>query len=122
MTEREFWQFLEKSWEEKGRASQVSSVVDNPDLELKSHGQYISGHAFLPNGYDKISEEEVVKMGKLLFDRHANSRTKEAIMVILAHIPSKAALNILKKYSTMPNRGLEIFAQIALDECEMWNE
>ena len=96
MTEREFWQFLECSWKEKGKAAQVSGVVDSPDPELKSHGQYIGGHALLPNDYDKIAEEEIVKMGKLLFDR--------------------------KKYSKAPDRGLEIFAQIALDECEMWNE
>lgn len=61
-------------------------------------------------------------MGELLFDKKANSKTKEAIMVILAHIPSKTALSILKRYNSMPDKELSIFAQIALDECEMWNE
>jgi hypothetical protein len=122
MTEREFWQFLERSWKENGRAAQVSGVIDSADPVLQSHGQYIGGHALLPNDYEKISEEQIINMGKLLFDRNANSRTKEAIMIILAHIPSKVALSILKKYSRAPDRGLEIFAQIALDECGMWNE
>lgn len=122
MTEREFWQFLERLWKENGRVSQVSGVIDSVDPVLQSHGQYIGGHALLPNGYDKIPEEQIIKIGKLLFDRDANPRTKEAIMIILAHMPSKIALNILKKYNKAPDRGLEIFAQIALDECKMWNE
>ncbi len=122
MTEKEFWQFLERRWKEKGRVPQVSGTIDTPDPELQAHGQYIGGHALLPNDYEKISEEHIIEMGKLLFDKKANPRTKEAIMVILAHIPSKTALNILKKYNKVPDKGLEIFAQIALDECEMWNE
>ena len=60
-------------------------------------------------------------MGELLFNKKVNPKTKEAIMVILAHISSKVALSILKRYNAMLDRGLEIFAQIALDECEMWN-
>ena len=122
MTENEFWQFLERSWRENGRVPQVSGVIDRADPVLQSHGQYIGGHALLPNGYEKISDGQILKMGELLFDKKANPKTKEAIMVILAHIPSKVALSILERYNTMPDRGLDIFAQIALDECKMWNE
>ena len=122
MTENEFWQFLERSWKENGRVPQVSGVLDSADPVLQSHGQYIGGHVLLPNGYEKISDGQILKMGELLFDKKSNPKTKEAIMVILAHIPSKIALSILERYSAMPDRGLEIFAQIALDECEMWNE
>ena len=122
MTENEFWQFLERSWKKNGRVPQMSGVIDSADTVLQSHGQYIGGHALLPNGYEKISDGQILKMGELLFDKKANPKTKKAIMVILAHISSKAALSILERYNTMPDRGLEIFAQIALDECEMWNE
>lgn len=122
MTEKQFWQFLERQWKEKGRVPQISGTIDSPDADLQTHSQYIGGHALLPNGYDKMPEEHIIGMGKLLFDSTANPKTKEAIMVILAHIPSKTALNILKRYNKMPDKGLEIFAQIALDECEMWNE
>ena len=122
MTEKEFWQFLECLWKEKGRVPQVSGKIDSPDPMLQLRGKYISGHALLPRNYDKIPEGQIIKMSQLLFDRIANLRTKEAIMTLLAHIPSKTALSILEKYNTMPDRGLEIFAQIALDECEMWNE
>ncbi len=122
MTEKEFWQFLERQWKEKGRVPQVSGTIDTPEPELQTHSQYIGGHALLPNDYEKISEENIVSMGNLLFDKKANLKTKEAIMLILAHIPSKIALNILKRYTKMPDKGLEIFAEIALDECEMWNE
>jgi len=121
MTEKEFWQFLERLWKERGRVPQVSGAIDSIDPELQSYGQYIGGHALLPQGYDKIPDQQIIRMGELLFDRKANPRTKEAIMVNLAHMPSKVALYILKKYNAMPDKGLEIFARIALDECEMWN-
>jgi len=122
MTENEFWQFLERSWKENGRVPQVSGIIDSADPVLQSHGQYIGGHALLPNGYEKISDRQMLKMGELLFDKKANPKTKEAIMVILAHIPSRVALSILKKYNATPDAGLEIFAEIALDESKMWNE
>ncbi|MBU1147356.1 MAG: hypothetical protein KKD11_03300 [Candidatus Omnitrophica bacterium] len=122
MTEKEFWQFMERSWNEKGRAAQISGGIDSADPALQAHGQHISGHALLPNGYDEMSDEKILRIGELLFDRKANPRTKEAIMVILAHIPSKVALSILREYNARPDKGLEIFAEIALDECEMWNE
>jgi len=121
MTEREFWQFLEGLWKEKGRVNQVSGVIDGVDSELKSHGRYIAGHALLPNDYDKIPGDQIIKMSELLFDRSVSQRTKEAVMIISAHISSKTALDILKKYSKMPDKGLEIFAELALDECEAGN-
>jgi len=42
--------------------------------------------------------------------------------MLLAHQPSEIALTILAKYCLAPDRGLEYFAQMALDECAMWNE
>jgi hypothetical protein len=122
MTEKEFWMFLKGLWERYGRVSQISGIIDSPDPQVQAAAEYMGGHVLLPNGYDKIPDEQIIKMGELLFGSRGNLRTKEAIMIILAHIPSKTALAILNKYNTMPDKGLEIFAQIALDECEMWNE
>lgn len=121
MTEKQFWQFLEREWKEKGRMRQVSGVMDTVDPVLRQHGQYIGGHAILPNGYDKIPESFIIEMGGLLSDRSVSHKTKEAIMILLAHMPLKSALGILKRYNTNPDIGLGIFAQIALDECQMWN-
>jgi hypothetical protein len=117
MDEREFWQFLEGLLR-KGRASAVIGAIgciDNPQQE------YLQGHAILPKDYDKLGSEVIVKMGSLLF-APAGRKTKEAILMILAHQPSEVALTILTKYCLRPDEGLEYFAEMALDECAMWNE
>ena len=122
MTENEFWQFLNRQWEENGRVPQMSGIIDSDDPVLQSHGQYIGRHSLLPNNCKNIPDDQILKMGELLLDRKASLKTKEAIMILLAHIPSKVALSILEGYNIIPDRGLEIFAEIALDECGMWNE
>lgn len=48
-------------------------------------------------------------------------KTKEAIMVILANQERKEALDILQRYNKMPDSGLEVFAEMALDECVGWS-
>ena len=40
---------------------------------------------------------------------------------LIAHHPSRYALKILQEYNQQPDKKLEIFSQIALDECRMWN-
>jgi len=121
MTEKQFWQFLKKSWKEKGRVPQVSCVIDISDHKLKSSGEYTGGHALLPQDYEKIPENIIKQMGALLFSKTTSHKAKEAIMVILAHISTKTALSILEKYNICPDEELKFFAQIALDECRMWN-
>lgn len=121
MTEQEFWLFLERLWE-KGRANQVIGVIDRTDFPMQPAGDYIQGHALLPKDYDKICTEYIIKMGNLLFKKEVKHKTKEAIMMILAHQSSEIALTILAKYNLAPDKGLEYFAKIALDECAMWNE
>ena len=121
MTEKEFWVFLNGKFEE-GRQEQVSLVMDSDDPQIKAAGKYIGGHSLLPKGYDEIPATKIFDMGKLLLGGQAKALTKEAILVILAHIPSKDALNILKAYNESPDAELKYFAQMALEECEMWNE
>ena len=122
MTERELWQFLERSWQRKGRAAQISGMIDMPDdPQLQAQGEYIMSHTVLPNDYDKMPKEIIIKMGNLLFYREIKQKTKEAIMVILAHQKRKEALDILQRYNKMPDSGLEVFAEMALDECAGWN-
>ena len=121
MTEKDFWVFLNGKLAQ-GRLEQMSAVMYSDDPQVREAGKYIGAHSFLPKGYDKISAREIADMGRLLLGGMASVSTKEAIMVLLAHIPSKEALNILKTYNTLPDAELKLFAQMALDECEMWNE
>lgn len=121
MTEEEFWQFLKQLWA-KGRVSQVSGRIDSEDPEVKMAGEYMSSHSFLPQDYDKISEEKISQMGELLADKKVKLQTKEVILIILAHHISKEALGALIKYNNDPDKELKFFAEMALDECKMWNE
>ena len=43
-------------------------------------------------------------------------------MMLLAHQPSETALVFLAKYCLVVDKGLEFFAEMALEECAMWNE
>jgi hypothetical protein len=119
MTEREFWVFMRKSLE-KGRIPMVSGGIDSEGLEGPK--QYVGGHGLLPPGYESIPVSTIIEFGKLLWDEAVAIRTKEAILMILAHHVSKEALNILKAYNKCPDEELVIFAEFALQECEMWNE
>ena len=102
MNEKEFMAFL------KGRpkAAQMSMVMEG------------RGEA----GYDTLPETEVAAMGCLLLSRDTSRAAKEALLMILAHQPSETALTSLAKYCLNPERPLAFFAQMALEECAMWNE
>jgi hypothetical protein len=119
MTEREFWVFMGKSLK-KGRIPMVSGCIDSEGLEESS--QYIGGHALLPPGYESISGATIIEFGELLRNESVATKTKEAILMILAHHVSREALIILKAYNKCPNEELAIFAELALQECEWWNE
>ena len=119
MTEKEFWLFMEKSYE-KGRIKQVSGYVDSKGLGEPN--QYIGGHSLLPADYESIPKVTIIEFGGLLMDESVSIKTKEVILITLAHHVSKEALNILKAYNKCPDVELAIFAELALQECEMWNE
>lgn len=121
MTEKEFWQFMKKAWT-KGRVSQVSGRIDVDASGTQKVCEYMSGHAMLPMDYDKISKEDLIRIASLLFKKEITNKTKEVVLIIMAHQPSTFALNILKKYCLNPDNGLEYFADMSLSECEMWNE
>ncbi len=121
MSEKDFWEFLNASLR-KGRISQVSGTTDSVDEELQAVGDFVGSHALLPKDYDKIPKAKITEMGKLLLEKETTFKAKEAIMIILAHHGSNEALTALKAYKRNPDRELRIFAELALDECEMWNE
>lgn len=121
MSEREFWQFLEKCCE-TGRADAIIGSVDSDNPTLQAAGNYMQGHALLPRDYDNFRQDDILGMGSLLFRKEVSYRAKEAAIMILAHQSSEVALVILAKYNLAPDRGLEFFAKMALEECAMWNE
>ncbi|MFH1310214.1 MAG: hypothetical protein ABIH85_06020, partial [Candidatus Omnitrophota bacterium] len=94
--------------------------IDNGDTIAKQAGAYMQGHSLLPANYDNLSPKLIQGMGKLLFQKGTAAKTKEAILILLAHQNSQKALLILKKYNQSPDLKLKFFAKCAVDECEMW--
>lgn len=79
MTETEFWLFLKQSIAVNGRMDMVSGCIDGNNGEISRNGSYLSGHAVLFNGHEKISENKIKDIGNLLFDPMVSNRAKEAI-------------------------------------------
>ena len=121
MTEKEFLDFLEMKLK-IGRLPQLSGYVDSLDPAVQNAGKYIGGHSVLFEGHQMLPAKIVAEMGQLLLNQGVLLETKEALLVILAHHPSREALDALSLYNVDPDEDLRYFARIALDECEMWNE
>lgn len=121
MNEKEFWDLLE-SMQKKGRVQMMAGSLETGSESMGTTGSYMTGHALLPAEYDNLSDETIDSMGELLFMEDVATKTKEAVLILLAHQPKKNALTILEKYNRAPNRELMFFAKLALDECVMWNE
>jgi hypothetical protein len=120
MTEIEFWAYLNMLLS-KGRMDMRMGRFDCEKLGLNEAEMFISSHVLLPKGYENLSLDNIRRMGKLLFRNGVQPRTKQAVLILLAHHPSQEALAILEKFSLSPDRGLRIFSELALDECRMWN-
>jgi hypothetical protein len=121
MTEKEFWVFLSSALE-KGRVPQISGYIDTDNALVRENVKYISGHSILFAGHDKLSDPMIRELGELMFNPSTSLKAKEAIMLILAHSPTKSALEALKAYNRNPDHVLSYFAQCALDECKWWNK
>ncbi len=121
MTEGWFWGVLEHLWRTNGREAMMGGMIDDPDSQVQAMSHYIMSHALLPRECNKIPVATVVNMGGLLLAKGIQRKTREAIMMILAHNGSEEALDALRKYNMRPDKGLEVFSRMALDECKSWN-
>lgn len=121
MTEAQFWRFLEHMWKERGREPMIAGGIDHPDPEVQAVNHYLMSHTILPQDYDRISVETIASMGRLLPEKGIQRKTREAIMMLLAHHGSDEALNALRLYNMRPTKGLKVFSQMALEECEGWH-
>ncbi len=96
----------------------MAGMIDDPDPAAQAVSHYLMSHALLPRDCDMIPVEFIACMARLLPEKGLQRRT---IMMILAHNGSEEALDALRKYNMRPNKGLEVFAEMALDECKNWN-
>ena len=118
MTEKEFWNFLKQ----KGRVDMMSGSIVTGDVAIDLVGEFLNAHALLPKGFESITEDEIGSIGGLLFQEGLKLKTKEAIIILLAHQVSDSALAILTKFNLKPDKELKGFARFALEESLMWNE
>ena len=72
MTEKDFWAYCYK---------------------LAKENRPIGGHT-MPD----LPKEKIVELGNLLKQKGVSVKAKETILITLAHIPQKIALNILRDY------------------------
>ena len=121
VTEKGFWNFLNKSLV-KGRIPQASGYMDSDNKLVQSAGEYFGGHSVLFEGHDKLAKDVIVEMGDLMLSPKVTLQAKEAILMILAHHPSKEAFRALTIYNKNPDKELKYTAHFALEECEWWNE
>lgn len=96
--------------------------IATEDVTIDAVGEFISGHALLPKDYDNLTEEEIENISGLLLQKNIEQKTKEAILILLAHQISDVALTSLTKFNLNPDKELIYFARFALDESLMWNE
>jgi hypothetical protein len=121
VTEKEFRNYLELRLR-TARMPMVAGYVDSCDPVIHNAGKYMGGHEVLFEGHQTVSIPLIIRMGQLLLRHDTSLETKEMLCVILAHHPSREALNALQLYCMNPDKELHYFARMALDECEMWNE
>lgn len=81
---------------------------------------YIAAHAFLPPDPRSVPVAEIEVRGRRLFDPTATRDQKRAIMVLLAHHGSDAAVRLVAEYAANPDPDLTLFAHLALDEAALW--
>ncbi len=94
------------------------------EQELWAYFEGLRKEQGYPGICGRLPKEKVVQMGELLLAKGVSQWVKTTIMMTLAHQQrSKEALGYLKAYNRMQdNKGMKIFTQLAIEECEWWNE
>jgi hypothetical protein len=121
MTEHDFWYYLNGE-KNKSAIKVMAGGISLGNDPAESTINYMTGHSLLPENYNSIPQEKIIGIGKLLFHPGIKTKTKEAILILLAHQPTQDALFFLSEYNKQPDEKLRAFAMLALDECLMWNE
>lgn len=81
---------------------------------------YLAAHALLPPDPRAIPVAVVEARGRRLFDPSTSLRDKRAILILLAHHGSDAAVRLCAEFAANPDPGIEGFARLALEEAALW--
>jgi hypothetical protein len=98
----------------------VAAINGEDEDVLAANKHYIGMHERLPDDYQNLTKEQLKALGKELLDKRTHLKRKEEILLILAHNGCWEALGPLEKYVRHPDPELQIFAELAFEECRFW--
>jgi hypothetical protein len=90
-----------------------------PSAELRAAQEYLEAHALLPDR-TTIDAGEVAALCALLDGGKGTREETVRALVILAHVGRDPALAALRRFAKRAPAGLELFADLAVEEGEVW--
>ena len=101
-----------------GLVGQVTYIDDPNSPEGREGIEYVNSHHWLPEDYSSLPTEQVKALGQRLFDPNATLLEKKKALMLLGHRGSIEAYRILKQFDAQPPAELEVWSQMAFEECK----
>ena len=106
----------------KGLTAFVTFVDDPNTPEARAMREYIDNHYLLPKNYEDTPVEEIAEKGEKLLDSSTSIEEKKSIIMLLAHLGVYESYKYLKAYHKNPDPELQVWADMALDECRTFSQ
>ncbi len=89
-------------------------------IDFKVQAEYVEySHSF---DRGELTEKETHALGNILFRQEAPIEVKKKALALLAHLGTILAFRIIEKYFKNPDKQLEQWTALALQECKMFLE
>ncbi|MDP3913442.1 MAG: hypothetical protein Q8R96_06880 [Bacteroidota bacterium] len=89
-------------------------------IDFKVQAEYVEySHSF---DRGELTEKETHALGNILFRQETPFEVKKKALALLAHLGTILAFRIIEKYFKNPDKDLEQWAALALQECKMFLE
>ncbi|MBC8181785.1 SEC-C domain-containing protein [candidate division KSB1 bacterium] len=118
----EEFQYMLELAQSSGRSAFVTFVDDPNTPEAQAIKEYIDSHHLLPKNYKETPVEVIEEKGKKLLDRSTTIAEKKEIIMLLAHLGVYESYKYVKAYKENPDPELEIWANMAFDECKTFSQ
>ncbi len=99
-----------------GMLSQPTTKAEKESVE------YLQYHQKVPNVERKISKQEFEMLKENLLNPKLPEEESKIILIALGHQGTKEAISLLKEYGAKAPKPLKRFAQMALEECEIFSQ
>lgn len=103
----------------------------NPDFGMfsqpttkaeKESVEYLEYHQKVPNVERRITRQEFEILKENLLNPKLPEEESKIILIALGHQGTKEAISLLKEYQAKASKPLKRFAQMALEECEIFSQ